>query len=84
MSDKFKISAKNSSGKWWSYGNLKKNEWGNWNIGIRATAELKEKLNAVEEGGWVNFSCFADDGEQSPATNSATNDSPVESDSIPF
>jgi hypothetical protein len=53
----YKVSAKRSTGKWWTFGNLKKNQYGNWSIGIKVTDELKE-LVAANDGKYLNFSLF--------------------------
>lgn len=58
----YKISAKRAdNGKWWSYGNIKENQWGNLSLGIRITPEFLALLEGKEEGQWINFSLFDDD-----------------------
>ncbi len=54
-----KVSAKNKNGKYWNYGFIKVNPWGNLQLSLKNTAELKQLL--AEGGEWINFSLFDDD-----------------------
>ena len=56
----YKVSKKNASGKFWSYGNVKKNQWGNLTLGFKVTPELKSIFLDMPDGSWVNFALFED------------------------
>lgn len=55
--DNFKVSAKRN-GKWWNFGSIKKNQYGNLQLSFKNTQELKEFVN--KGGDWLNFSLFED------------------------
>lgn len=76
----YKVSAKRANGKFWGFGNLKKNQYGNWSIGMKVTPELKELINS-NDGKWVNFSLFEDDKKEPTKSPTA---GAVLSDDIPF
>lgn len=77
----YKVSKKRGE-KFWQYGSIKKNQWGNLQLSMKVTKELKELVNSGEE--WLNFSLFSDDGGKNKA-NSVTSKAPVDDeDSIPF
>jgi hypothetical protein len=80
MEGSYKISAKRND-KWWTYGNLKKNQWGNYTIGMKVTPELMALLEG-KQGQYVNFSLFEDEGKK-PATPQAP-DAFDDSQTIPF
>ena len=89
MEDKYKVSKKNAQGKWWSWGNVSKNQYGNHSLGFKVTPELKAIFNGTADGEWVNFSLFKDDGEyaEKPSNAASANNAPVEDisdDEIPF
>jgi hypothetical protein len=69
----YKVSKKNASGKFWSYGNIKQNQWGNLTLGFKVTPELKAIFNDAAEGSWINFSLFEDKPkiESAPTQNYA-------------
>lgn len=57
----YKVSAKRAdTGKFWSFGNMKMGKYGNWQIGMKVTPELKAMIEA-NDGKWINFSLFAED-----------------------
>ncbi len=62
----FKVSAKLGQGKWWTFGTIKKNQWGNLQLSMKNTQQLKDFVN--NGGEWLNFSLFEEDGqkEQTP------------------
>lgn len=73
-----KISVK-IDGKWFTLGNLKKNQWGNFNIGLKKTDELRK---LVQGEGWVNLSVFEDVGKDAPKKKEPQ---PIDNqDEIPF
>lgn len=58
MDKEYKLSAKRAdTGKWWTYGLIKKNQYGNMQAGFRVTPELKALISA-NDGKWINFSLF--------------------------
>jgi hypothetical protein len=58
MDKEYKISAKRAdTGKWWTYGSIKKNKFDNLQAGFKVTPELKALIDA-NEGKWINFSLF--------------------------
>jgi hypothetical protein len=58
MDQEYKLSAKRAdSGKWWIFGNIKKNKYDNVQASLRVTPELKALIEA-NDGKWVNFSLF--------------------------
>lgn len=65
MEGNFKVSRKNAEGKFWQYGNLKKNKFGNYSLGMRATADFKKLVADTTEGEWINFNLFKDEGKKS-------------------
>lgn len=84
-SDAYKIAAKRN-GKWWTYGNIKKNQWGNWSMSMKVTPELMALLEE-KKGQYVNFSLFEDGKKE--VTEEAQQDinklqKAVDSDEIPF
>lgn len=86
----YKVSAKRpDTGKYWTYGNLKKNQWGNWSLGMKVTPELIKLLES-KDGGYVNFSLFADDEKREVPTEAKEGikklNTPVfdDSDTVPF
>lgn len=60
---KYKISKKVND-KWFTFGNFGPNQWGNQSLGIRVTPELRELLENADDGSWINFSAFEDDGQK--------------------
>ena len=56
---RYNLSAKRENGKWWSYGRLEINKYGNWSIGMKVTDELIDMLNS-KRGGYFNLSVFED------------------------
>jgi hypothetical protein len=50
---------KNLQDKWWSYGNLKTNQYGNLQASFKID-NLRALLETAEQQGkeWVNLSCF--------------------------
>ena len=80
----YKLSKKNKSGKWWTYGNIKKNQWGNLQASftvqnIRELLELAESENSQ----WINLSMFEEDNKQRENNNTLKQNDFVD-DSIPF
>ncbi len=56
--EEHKLSAKRpDTGKWWTYGSIKVNQYGNLQAGLRVTPELKALIDA-NDGKWINFSLF--------------------------
>lgn len=78
----YKLKAK-INGKFFTVGNLKTNQWGNLQAGIKVTPELKGLVES-NEGGWLNLSCYAEDGSDAPKTPAAAGYGHDDGDSIPF
>lgn len=62
----YKVCKKNAQGKFWGYGSIKLNKWGNPALSFKVTPELKEIFNSTLDGQWVNFSLFEDDKKEQP------------------
>lgn len=60
---------KDKEGKWKTFGNVKKNQYGNYSLGLKNTPELKALVNSSAE--WINFSLFIEKEkpEYAPAVN---------------
>ena len=59
----FKLSKKNGGEKWWTWGNFRKNKWGNYQASFKVTPEFKKLINDVPDGEYINFSAFEDKKE---------------------
>jgi hypothetical protein len=85
------LSMKNKFGKWWTYGKLATNQYGNEQISFKLE-NLKKLVDDAETMGkaWVNLSLFEDDREKpeakpaSGAVASQVNTNYDELDDIPF
>jgi hypothetical protein len=67
----FKISAKlASTGKFWQFGSIKTNQWGNLQLSMKNTQQLKDFVN--NGGEWLNFSLFEED-KQTPHNQAKQN-----------
>lgn len=60
----YTVKHKGAEGKFLTYGNVKKNKWGNLSLGMKATPLLKKLIAETPEGEWVNFSLFAEEAKQ--------------------
>lgn len=84
----YRLSMKNLQDKWWSYGSLKKNQYGNLQVSFKLTALIELAKVAETQGKeWVNLSCFEVDDKQkkhSVAKANAYVKQEELSDSIPF
>lgn len=83
MEGNYLLKIKQPDGKWKTFGNLKKGQYGNYRCGLRVTPELKQLIEGGQE--WINFSVFEDkpkdyDSHQTPATHQRNQIS----DEIPF
>lgn len=83
-----KVSAKKPDGKWWTFGSLKTNQYGNLQLSFKNTDDFKAFVNG--SGEWINFSLFEDKPKEEPITRKALDDIPEKhrpyspSDEIPF
>lgn len=73
-----KVSAKNKNGKFWNYGFIKVNPWGNLQLSLKNTEELKKLL--AEGGEWINFSLFDDERDTTTAQQPAPSQKKVTTD----
>jgi hypothetical protein len=65
MTENYKISRKKPDGKWWGWGSLKRNQYGNLQVSFKNTPEFREMI--AQAGEWLNFSCF--DANESKTTS---------------
>jgi hypothetical protein len=76
----YKVSGKRKdTGKWWTFGNIKTNQYGNLQLSFKNTDEFKKFIEA--SGDWLNFSLFPDDEEKKEMQKSTPQ---TLSDEIPF
>lgn len=68
----FKVSKKKTDGKWWSWGSIKENQYGNLQLSFKNTPEFKQMIN--ESGDWLNFSLFEDKPKDLPSAESTTDE----------
>lgn len=80
----YEIRAKNKLGKWWGYGRITKNQYGNLQIGMKKNADLIALFESVPEGGWLNLSLFEPREQQEPRSASAKSAPKELDDSIPW
>lgn len=66
----YKLSTK-VNGKWWTFGNIKINQWGNLQASFKNTEQLKKLI--LEGGEWINFSLFEDNGGSAHNADNAHN-----------
>ena len=82
---KYKVSAKRND-KWWTFGAVKENQYGNLQLSMKNTPELKEHI--LQGGEWLNFSLFEDKPKEvAPETQAkidALKNSAAEDSEIPF
>jgi hypothetical protein len=74
MDKKFKVSKKLGDGKWFTFGTVKPNQYGNLTLGLVVTEELRKLMAESANGGWLNFSLFEDDGEKKDVKSAAAGD----------
>lgn len=87
----YKLSTKNSAGKWWQYGSIKTNQYGNQQVSF-AVSKLKELIELAESQNktWVNLCMFEDNGDKAQKPSQHTIDKgnayqvDLDEDSIPF
>lgn len=72
------------NGKWWTFGRIKKNQYGNYQLSFKNTDVLKKFVN--EGGEWLNFSLFEPrDKEEMPQQKPQSKpEKSYDSDEIPF
>ena len=63
MEGNFLIKRKMTDGKYFTFGNVKKNQFGNYSLGLKVTPQLIALLQSAKEGEWVNLNLFLDDGK---------------------
>lgn len=77
----FKLSKKRQdTGKYWTYGSFKKNQWGNYQASFKVTPELL-KLFKEHEDSYINFSAFEDEKKEESPKQPVYDDL---SDDVPF
>lgn len=52
---KYKVTMKINNA-WQTLGNIAKNKYDRWSLGLRVTPELKSVINGTPDGTWVNMS----------------------------
>ena len=84
MDKKYKIMNKpQGAPKYINYGNVMPGEKGP-RMGLRVTPELKQLINQTEEGKYVNFLLFEDDGNRPTKKAHAGDDNYLTNDEISF
>lgn len=85
MTDK-NVSAKRANGKWFNFGKLKTNQYGNLQLSFKNTPEFKAFVNG--SGEWINFSLFEDKPKEVDVDTEARlkelKESATITDEIPF
>lgn len=85
MDGKYKVSAKRAdTGKWWTFGNLKKNNYGNLQLSLKVSEDLKNLIRGKKDGEYVNFSLFEDDDSKNNAHNKAKGDAYAPQNDDPY
>lgn len=82
----YKLSTKRpDTGKWWSYGSIKTNQYGRLQAGFKVTPELKALISA-NDGKWINFSLFEEEkkGEVTQEAQAGLDKLYDDSSDIPF
>lgn len=70
--------------KWWGFGRIKKNQYGNYQIGMKKTKELMGYINAIDDGGYINFSLFEPKGDAAEPLQKPKPSVPELDDELPF
>lgn len=70
-------------GKFLTIGNVRKNQFGNYQVGLKMGPVLRSLIANAKDGDWVNLSMFVDDGEKKDVKAAAAGDS-GETPGIPF
>lgn len=63
MDNSYAVKTKHE-GKFLTVGNVKKNKFGNYALGLKMGPVLRNLLANAKDGDWVNLSLFEDDGEK--------------------
>jgi hypothetical protein len=84
MNDAYKICKKDKEGKWKTFGSVKKNQFGNYSLGIKNTQEFKDLVGSSAE--WLNFSLFVEKEkpDYKPAVNQSGQVVDELNDEVPF
>lgn len=78
--DEYEVKFKRvDTGKYWGAGKLKEGKYGP-QIGMKVSPELKEYLDSVPVGQWLNFNLYS----TQPKPEEQKNESPEIDDQIPF
>lgn len=76
----YKVSSKRKdNGKWWGYGRIRTNQYGNPQLSFKKTPELMQIFNDAPDGGYINFALFEEKPKEQEAPQQPDNDN-----SIPF
>lgn len=67
----FKLSKKNENGKWWSWGSVKTNQYGNNQASFKVTEQFKKLVNDTPTDTWLNFALFKNTEKKVDAHNTA-------------
>lgn len=67
----FKLSKKNENGKWWSWGSVKTNQYGNNQASFKVTEQFKKLVNDTPTDTWLNFALFENTEKKVDAHNTA-------------
>ena len=84
MSVDKKLSMKKADGKWWTYGSLKTNQWGNEQVSFKLSSleELMSEAKAQNKE-WVNLSLFDNDKPKQDSYQKPNEYKSVDNDTVP-
>lgn len=85
MTMKYRLSRKNSEGKWWTYGDFALNKFGNYSASFKVSA-LQELIELAKAEGkdWVNLSAFEDKPKHEGKVTKDVAGIPEDDEEIPF
>ena len=83
---KYNLSKKTESGKWFTFGQIRDNKFGNQDCSFKITPEFLDLIEKSKEKGWLNLSCFEakDEVPSAKSETKANNSADVLDDEIPF
>lgn len=82
MDTKYTIKTK-VDGRYLTLGNVQPGERGP-RMGLRITPELRQMVASAEDGKWLNFLLFPDDGQRPQQTSKPSQSHDTSLDEIPF
>lgn len=55
---KYNLTKKMENGKWFTFGQIRDNKFGNQDCSFKITNEFLDLIEKSKEKGWLNLSCF--------------------------